>query len=433
MKVPLIPLIIVFLLIFLTESIYSQGTRIETSFFSSALDTTRMVDVYLPEGYNQDDTGTRYPVVYFLHGWGTNHNDYPQMSSTWASLISDSIIHPVILVKPDSYVEPWQGCWYTNSEMYGLFEDYIAYDLTTYVDSNYNTIANVNKRIIIGHSMGGYGAVRMGFKHPDIFGVIISHSGPLGFDQSLGWNFDQMLLENGGSGPFNPNTGVSTEVIFSLAGAFSTNYNNPPYYVDIPIDNDGNLIDSTYTKWLAHSPNNIAKQNISDTNLVLYFDCGTLEIGSSSEFRLYPGNVAFAETLDSLNVPYKFYSFEGGHWGNLQTRISASLTFIDSVMWKVETSLETYENNQRDFRLSQNFPNPFNPSTTIEFDLPKSEFVELKVYNILGKEVSTLVSNKLNQGNHTYTFDGRNLASGIYYYQIEAGDFHQVKKMILLK
>ncbi len=185
MKIVIILLVMVILLIFPTEFIYSQGTRIDDSFFSSALDTIRMVDVYLPDGYNQDDIGIRYPVVYFLHGWGTNHNDYPQMSSAWASLISDSIIHPVILVKPDSYVEPWQGCWYTNSEMYGLFEDYIAHDLVTYIDSSYHTIADVNSRIIIGHSMGGYGAVRMGFKYPDIFNFIIFHSGPLGWKQSL--------------------------------------------------------------------------------------------------------------------------------------------------------------------------------------------------------------------------------------------------------
>jgi len=85
------------------------------------------------------------------------------------------------------------------------------------------------------------------------------------------------------------------------------------------------------------------------------------------------------------------------------------------------------------FKLQQNYPNPFNPSTTIEFTLSKSEFVELKVYNILGKEVSTLVSKKLNQGNHTYTFDGKDLASGIYYYQLVAGDYREVKKMILLR
>jgi hypothetical protein len=83
--------------------------------------------------------------------------------------------------------------------------------------------------------------------------------------------------------------------------------------------------------------------------------------------------------------------------------------------------------------LKQNYPNPFNPSTTIEFTLPKTEYVELKVYNLLGKEVSTLVSIKLIKGNHTYTFDGDNLASGVYYYKIEAGNFVQTRKMIYLK
>jgi hypothetical protein len=70
-----------------------------------------------------------------------------------------------------------------------------------------------------------------------------------------------------------------------------------------------------------------------------------------------------------------------------------------------------------EFRLSQNYPNPFNPSTTIEFQIPNSEFTILKVYDILGREVSTLVAKKLNPGNHTCTFDGKNLATGIYYYQ----------------
>ena len=85
------------------------------------------------------------------------------------------------------------------------------------------------------------------------------------------------------------------------------------------------------------------------------------------------------------------------------------------------------------YTLHQNYPNPFNPSTTIEFTLPKSEFVELEAYNILGEKVANLVSAKLQQGNHTYTFHGKNMASGIYFYQLVAGDFREVKKMILIK
>ncbi len=97
------------------------------------------------------------------------------------------------------------------------------------------------------------------------------------------------------------------------------------------------------------------------------------------------------------------------------------------------TNLPEYQNVLLNYELFQNYPNPFNPSTTIKFQIPNSKFTTLKVYNILGKEVATLVSRKLNQGNHTYTFDGKNLASGIYYYQLVAGEHREVKKMILLR
>lgn len=91
------------------------------------------------------------------------------------------------------------------------------------------------------------------------------------------------------------------------------------------------------------------------------------------------------------------------------------------------------KNNVSVINLNQNYPNPFNPSTTIEFSLPKSEFTTLKVYNILGKEVMTIVSQKLNPGKHTYLFDGNNLACGVYYYFLVAGGYSEMKKMILLR
>ena len=85
------------------------------------------------------------------------------------------------------------------------------------------------------------------------------------------------------------------------------------------------------------------------------------------------------------------------------------------------------------YSLSQNYPNPYNPSTTIEFSLPHPEYTTLKIYNLLGAEVATLVSDKLQAGIHKYQFDASQLASGVYYYQITAGDYREVKKMILLK
>jgi hypothetical protein len=85
------------------------------------------------------------------------------------------------------------------------------------------------------------------------------------------------------------------------------------------------------------------------------------------------------------------------------------------------------------FKLFPNYPNPFNPVTNIEFEIPNSEFVTLKIFNVEGKEVKTLISDMLNPGTYTYQFDGSRLASGIYYYQLSSASYHQARKMILLK
>ena len=84
-------------------------------------------------------------------------------------------------------------------------------------------------------------------------------------------------------------------------------------------------------------------------------------------------------------------------------------------------------------QLHQNYPNPFNPLTVISWQLAVNCHVELTVYNLLGQKVATLVSRRMNPGNYTYDFSAKTLASGVYYYQIKAGDFQDVKKMILLR
>ncbi|MBS1517720.1 MAG: T9SS type A sorting domain-containing protein [Bacteroidetes bacterium] len=86
------------------------------------------------------------------------------------------------------------------------------------------------------------------------------------------------------------------------------------------------------------------------------------------------------------------------------------------------------------YTLSQNYPNPFNPVTNIEFSIPRSENVTLKVYDILGNEVSVLLNNeKLNSGSYKTNFSGNSLTSGIYYYKLTAGSFSDTKKMMLIK
>ena len=85
------------------------------------------------------------------------------------------------------------------------------------------------------------------------------------------------------------------------------------------------------------------------------------------------------------------------------------------------------------YNLSQNYPNPFNPSTTINFSLPKGSNVVLKIYDVLGREVATLLNGEKPAGNYEVNFDASKLASGLYVYTINAGEFTSTKKMMLMK
>jgi hypothetical protein len=204
---------------------------------------------------------------------------------------------------------------------------------------------------------------------------------------------------------------------------------------DLTVDGPSVLFDGhTYHMWYAggkqdawdwktgyaYSFDGMNWVNDSDDNPVL--DLGNP--GSWDDTFVGAGGCEVISKSDSIGFKMWYGGGSGTAIGDIGYAISG---FIESVIDYKPGELP------QGLSLLQNYPNPFNPSTTIEFSLPKSEFVELKIYNILGKELTTLVSKKLNQGNHTYTFDGKNLASGVYYYQLVAGDYREVKKMILLK
>jgi len=102
---------------------------------------------------------------------------------------------------------------------------------------------------------------------------------------------------------------------------------------------------------------------------------------------------------------------------------------------KMTVGVEDEANNNvvNSFNLAQNYPNPFNPSTKISYALQSPELVTLRVFDVLGREVAMLVNQHQSAGNHTVSFNASSLASGMYFYKLEAGSFQSIKKMMLLK
>ncbi len=97
------------------------------------------------------------------------------------------------------------------------------------------------------------------------------------------------------------------------------------------------------------------------------------------------------------------------------------------------STIDPVVNAPSNYELYQNYPNPFNPSTVIKFGIPERTMVSLKVFDVLGKEVANIVNTSLNSGIHEFTFDAKNISGGVYFYKLQAGNFSETKKMLLVK
>ena len=158
-----------------------------------------------------------------------------------------------------------------------------------------------------------------------------------------------------------------------------------------------------------------------DTSLSLSASWETLGFvqghGNSNSPKSYTftDNLALAHNLnlDRLQYRLKQIDFDG------------SYKYSDIIELQIDPPSELV--------LQQNYPNPFNPSTTIRYEIPKSTFVILSIFDLLGREITTLVNQVQNAGYHEITFNAKKLSSGIYIYQIKAGEFSQIRKMLLIK
>ncbi len=146
---------------------------------------------------------------------------------------------------------------------------------------------------------------------------------------------------------------------------------------------------------------------------------------SADKFSDEPLNLKWTDNTSLLRT--KIFSFDG-------TNNSELTNLIEFDGFKNEDSgNENLANLPTEYGLAQNYPNPFNPVTKINYELPVSGKVTLKIYSLLGKEIATLVNDNMDAGRYTVSFNGADLASGMYFYKITAGNFTAVKKMVLIK
>ncbi len=168
-----------------------------------------------------------------------------------------------------------------------------------------------------------------------------------------------------------------------------------------------------------------------DTAVIAHYTAGVRVLDISNPVQ--PSEVAWYDTYPSNNGNtytgcWGVYKFPSG-------KIAASDMKTGLYVLKVGNSVGINDNNNSadDYKLGQNYPNPFNPKTVIKYSISENNFVNLKVFDILGNEVSELVNKKQTAGNYQIEFNGESLSSGIYFYRLTSGEFDETKRMILLK
>jgi enterochelin esterase-like enzyme len=294
------------------EHITIHGASLEGNLEGDAVD--REAIVILPPGYAQNRT-QRYPVVYALHGYSigaeqwTHEIHVPQTIEGAFALGA----HEMIVVLPDSKTVH-NGSMYSSSVTTGDFETFIAHDVVSYIDSHYRTLADRESRGLVGHSMGGYGAARIGMKHPDVFGSLYIMS--------------PCCLSARAAGPPNQanddalaavkTPADSAKLSFALraqlasAAAWSPNPNKPPLYLDLPIGSDQQAV---LAKWAANAPLAFIDQYIQ--NLRRYRAIA-MDVGDMDNLKVDTGTLH--DALAGYGIRHDFEIYGGTHTSHVAVR-----------------------------------------------------------------------------------------------------------------
>lgn len=230
-----------------TEKLTVHSPAIEGNLEGNTPDRT--VYVILPPSYDAAKK-RHYPVVYFLHGYNSTADDYMRRLQVDEVLkAAGEGSQEMIVVVPDSMTK-WGGSMYSNSPTVGNFEEFITTDLVGYVDGHYRTIANRYARGLAGHSMGGYGTLKLGMKRPDVFGALYAMNpccttprpAALADPKYEGWSEEQVRaapwMERGN---------------FAVAAAWSPNPGKPPFYADLAT-RGGKPDELVLAMWGANAP-----------------------------------------------------------------------------------------------------------------------------------------------------------------------------------
>jgi S-formylglutathione hydrolase len=284
----------------------------------------RDVSIYLPPSYSSQ-TARRYPFVYLLHGYtnsdigwfGPESRGSFEKGNTMTAAADRAYSTPgageVILVMPNAYTI-YQGSMFSNSVTTGDWEGFIAKDMVSYMDSHYRTIPERASRGLAGHSMGGYGTVRIAAKYPEVFSSIYILSACC-LTASLNPNPQGSAKAETLKSPDDAkgaDRGLAT--LLAEAAAWSPNPQNPPFYFDLPAK-DGKLQPAVVAKWVANAPLAMIDQYITSLK--------TLRIGIDvgDKDGLAGSNRELNRVLNGYGIKTAFEVYDGDHTNHIVDRM----------------------------------------------------------------------------------------------------------------